>query len=184
MKRYHTTSSIPPFGRAGGAERDRRFPRFSATQKTQTYDAVHLAGANGFTAQEISAKSGVNIERVRFYLSDLRRGGFIDVKGDPSVVVATMSVEEAAFAAMLGLENALVLKARSLGCGDPVKEKDPKYMPAILEINKQFVRYNKVKTMALSEANETSSDSQKEMQANARKVALRQSLIDLVKMVY
>lgn len=184
MKRYNATSSVPPFGRAGDGSRERKFPRFVATQKTQTYDAVFGAGSDGLTAHEIAQKAGITVERVRFYLSDLRRLGFIEVKGDPSIVTQTMTVEEAAFAAMLGLENALITKARSIGCGDPVKEKDPKFAPAILEINRQFVRYNKIKGMALAESHGIVSAAQKESEDAVRSAALRQALVDLVKLVY
>lgn len=171
MKRYHVTKQRPIFGLPTPSS-DRSW-RFSATQKTDVYDAIFNAGSDGLEAKEISAKSGVNLDRVRFYVSDLRRAGVIAVKGDPSVITPTMNADEAAFAAMLGLENALIARARELGAAG-VSDK----------MNRGFVRYQKVKAMALTPPDPSNSPATQDAVRMQAKVALRQCLLDLVKLVY
>lgn len=66
---------------------------------------------------------------------------------------------EAAHAAMLALENALVSKAKAVGITP--------------EIEKSFDRYQKLKSMALRPGSEQEG-----------KTALRQAIVDIVKMVF
>lgn len=154
MKMYVVTSVDPPFGR-----RSKRSHYEKKTQKTATYDAVEASGSRGVTAVEIAQRAAVVLDRVRFYLSELRRGGYIAVKGDPTTVSPTMNAQEAAFAAMLGLENALIARAKEGGVS--------------AEMEKAFVRYNKLKELALRPGT-----------IPEGKVALRLAIVELVKVVF
>lgn len=170
MKQYVATSTIPPFRRK--ADRGRYF---SETQKTQVYDAIVDAGPEGITRPDIAAKVGLRADRISFYLSELRRNGFISVKGDPTTVSATMNADEAAFAAMLGLENALVARVREMTAA---KKTPPP------EMDKSFVKYTMLKERALAQPAAGSSATQVTAQKNEATVALRMALIELVKLVF
>lgn len=154
MKQYVATNTTPPFGKRGTRSRFE-----TPTQKMLVYDALEATGDKGLTAIEIATATKLAIDRVRFHLSDLRRSGYIFVKGDPTTVSPTMSAQEAAFAAMLGLENALVARARE---GKITSE---------MEIG--FAKYNKIKELALRPGT-----------GPEGKVALRMALIELVKLVF
>jgi hypothetical protein len=122
------------------------------------YDAID-ASSSGLTANEIAAATRLVIDRVRFHLSDLRRGGYISVKGDPTTVSPTMNATEAAFAAMLGLENALIARARE---GN-----------VTAEIERGFAKYQKIKELSLRPGT-----------ASEGKVALKMALLELVRLVF
>lgn len=154
MKHYVATSTNPPFGREGNRAR-----YFTPTQKSQVYDAIVRAGSNGTTRQAIAGVVGLPADRISFYLSDLRRGGFIAVKGDPTTVSPTMNAEEAAFAALLGLENALVARVRESGTTP--------------EMDRSYVKYTKIKELALRPGTTAEGKS-----------ALRMAVIELVKLVF
>lgn len=171
MKQYIATSTIPPFGRKGDSSRGWRYQK---TQKTDVYDAIVASGANGTTRPEIAKVVNLAPDRISFYLSDLRRAGFIAVKGDPTTVSASMNAGEAALAAMLGLENAFIAKLKE----NPLLQKDA-------ELTKSFLRYQKLKEVALSaSATVDPKHGYKIDYSNEVKQGLRLSLIELVKLVY
>lgn len=170
MKRYIPTTTVPPFGAPGS-----RSYRFTATQKTNVYDAIYRAGQKGLDAKEIAAAVGLAVDRIRFYLSDLKRSGYINVLGDPTIVSPTMDATEAALAAMLGMENALVAKLR---------ENKTKGVSTTDEMNRAWVKYQKYKEFALHEPNETSSVAQVAAQKQQAQMALRMALIELVKLLF
>lgn len=159
IKHYAATQSPPPFGIPGGPQRGRY--GFTATQKSDVYDAIHRAGKGGITRADIAAKVGLRPDRISFYLSDLRRAGHIEVVGDqnPYVVTPQMNAREAAFAAMLALESALVTAAREQGAPTPEQEK-------------AFVKYNKIKELALRPGT-----------GPEGRTALRMALLELVRVV-
>lgn len=165
MKRYVCTTTVPPYGREGS----RTSYRFTRTQKTDVYDAIVRAGKNGTTRAEIAIAVGLQADRISFYLSDLRRSGYIAVQGDPTTVSPTMNSEEALFAALLGLENALIAKVRESG--------------TTAEMDKSFVRYTKFKERALAEPASTSTPEQVKAQRNEARMALRLAVVDLVKLI-
>lgn len=154
MKYYVATSQNPPFGRPGN-----RSWSFKPTQKTQVYDAIIGSGKDGATRKQIADKVGLAPDRISFYLSELCRGGSVAVKADPTVVSGNMSAEDAAMAALLGLETALVAKVKELG--------------ATAEMERGYVKYSKIKELALHPG--TGAEG---------KVALRMALLELVKLVY
>lgn len=158
MKHYAVTKSPPPFGVPG----QRPSFRWTSTQKSNVYDAIYAAGANGITRADIAKKVGLQADRISFYLSDLRRAGHIEVKGEsnPNIVTPQMNAQEAAFAALLALESALVTAAREQGA--PTAEQD-----------RAFVRYSKIKELALRPG--TTAEG---------KTALRMAILELVKVVY
>lgn len=166
MKQYVATKVNPPFGR----DPQSRSRFFSPTQKTNVYDAIVASGTKGLTRKEVSAKVGLAPDRISFYLSELRRAGYISVLGDPTTVAVTMNAEEAALAALLGLENAMVAKFREI--------------KATPEQNKSYVKYTQVKTKALQEPAPGSSPAQIQAQKMEAQVALRMTLIELVKLIY
>lgn len=152
-KQYRCTDQDPPFGRVG-----KRSWHFSATQKSLVYDAIDAAGSAGTGRKEISQKTQVPLDRVSFYLSDLRRAGLISVIGEP-IPMENMNAREAQLHAMLALENALVSSASEYGLTD--------------EMNRAFIRYTKVKELVLRPG--TTAEG---------KVALRMALVELVKAVF
>lgn len=156
MKNYVATTLEPSYGRKGSP---RRYG-FTPTQKSNVYDAIVDSGKDGITRPDIAKKVRLPADRISFYLSDLRRAGFISVKGDPGVVSPTMGPEEAAFAALLGLENALVAAVRHQG-------------KATDEQNRAFVKYQKIKELALRPGT-----------GPEGKVALRMAVLELVKVVF
>lgn len=162
MKLYMATKTTPPYGKLGA-----RSYSFKRTQKTDVYDAIVAAGAEGITRPDIAKKVNLAADRISFYLSDLRRSGFIAVKGSP-VDLSLMDEQEAAFYAMEALENALVAKAKKL-----YTLKDSVSTAKATEMERSFVKYNKIKALALrgSTAGEVG-------------VALRMSLLELVKLVF
>lgn len=153
MKLYAATQAVPPFGKPG-----HRSSWFKKTQKTDVYDAIVAAGKEGIGRHDIANKIGLAAERISFYLSDLRRAGFITVKGGP-VDMSQMDEQEATFYAMEAMENALVAKAKKRGITQ--------------EMERSFVKYNKIKALALrgSTAGEVG-------------VAIRMSFIELIKLVF
>lgn len=158
MKQYIPTSATPPFG-----TRQTRSSFSKPPQKVLVYDVVH-ATKTGMTAPEIAAATNLVIDRVRYHLSELKRDGLIAVKGDPTTVSPTMNATEAAFAAMLGLENALIARVRE-------DWMPPKQVPP--EIDRAFLKYNKIKERALRPGTDSEG-----------RVAIRMSLIELVKAVF
>lgn len=166
MKRYVATQAIPPFGREGS----RTSWRFQRTQKSDVYDAIVRAGKDGTTRNDIAKVVGLQPDRISFYLSDLRRSGYISVQGDPTVVSATMNAQDATFAALLGLENALIATVREKGSTD--------------EMNRSYLRYTKFKERALSEPAPTSSPAQREVQKREAQLGLRLALTELIKLLY
>lgn len=156
MKRYSVTSTVPPFGQPNS----RRPYSYSKSQKTECYDAIFNAGAQGLTRPEIATKVGLRADRISFYLSELKRAGYITVVGDPTTVLTTMTAEEASFAAMLGLENALVARVREDGGATPEQERG-------------FVRYSKIKELALRPGT-----------GPEGRTALRMAILELVKIIY
>lgn len=155
MKQYIATSTDPPFRR-----KDKRNRFYSPTQKVQVYDAICDSGTSGITRPQIAQIVGLAPDRISFYLSELRRAGYIAVKGDPTTVSATMNADEAAFAAMLGLENALVARVREMGSSTP-------------SMDAGFVKYSKIKELALRPGT-----------GPEGKVALRMAILELVKLVF
>lgn len=170
MKSYTATQTVPPFGQAG--HQSRRAHSFQRTQKTDVYDAIVQSGSSGITRPEIAAKVGLAPDRISFYLSDLRRAGYIAVKGDPTTVSATMNATEASFAAMLGLENALICMVREMPNG------------ATSDMDRSFLRYTKTKERALATPAPGSSLEQIKAQRAEAKVALRMAILELVKLIY
>lgn len=156
MKQYIVTSTNPPFQR----RRDRRFSFGPPIQKVSIYDCVEEAGQNGITANDIALRVKFQIDRVRFHLSELKRAGLISVRGEPTTVTVTMNATEAAFAAMLGLENALVARVRE----------EKKVSP---ELDRAFVKYSKLKELALRPGT-----------THEGKSALKMAVLELVKMVF
>lgn len=157
MKEYVPTSSEPPFGIPGR----RSTYRFTPTQKSNVYDAIFHA-KTGITRNDISSKIGLAPDRISFYLSDLRRGGYIAVKAEPGMVTATMSFKEAKLAAMLTLENTMAAKARE----DARFQRDP-------EANRSFLKYQKIKELALRPGTGPEGDA-----------ALRMAVLELVRLVF
>lgn len=131
---------------------------YQRTQKTQTFDAVKSAGPDGITREKICTVTDLPKQRVWFYLSELRRAGLIKRLGD-AIDPSTMGPLEAKVFALNALENALVANAKVVGVTP--------------EVDKAFVRYNKIKSLALGAKTDG------EMNA-----ALRHAMIDLVKLVF
>lgn len=156
MKRYIATTVEPPYGRRGT---DTRRRHFTPTQKSNVYDAIVGAGDDGLNRHEIAQAVGLAVDRIGFYLSDLRRSGFIAIKGDPATVNPNMGEKEAAYAAMLGLENAIVARIKARG--------------ATPDMDRTFVKYTKVKELALRPGTGPEGD-----------VAIGTCLTQLVKLVW
>lgn len=154
MKRYIATGTQPPFHRQA----------FRQTQKEKCYFAILDGGQDGLTRPEIAAKVGLQVDRINFYLSELRRAGFITYRGAP-VDISKLSAADAALVAMESMENALVAKAKEEA------KKNKGVLPQ--EMEKAFARYQKVKALALG--GQTSGE---------LRAALRLALIELVKMVF
>lgn len=154
MKKYAVTEQSPPWSQNH---------YFTRTQRSMTYDAVKSGGDEGLTSPEIVTRSGVTLQRVRFYLSELRRAGLIKRLGD-AIDPSTLSEQDAIAHAIAMLENAFVIKATRL------KKENGGKTPEALSV--QFARYNKVKALYLRGTTTG--------EVNA---AMRQTLLDLVKMV-
>lgn len=160
MKEYIPTATIPPFGR-----KDSRASWIKMSQKMHVYDAIVEVGEKGLGSREISERTKIIVERVRLYLSELRRAGFIAIKGGP-VDVAKLSAQDAAFYALEILELAMTSKAKEVLLGKGPEDKKN-------EMRRSFLKYQKIKAMALRAPTEGEVAS-----------ALRFSLIELIKMVY
>lgn len=132
MKLYIPTKAIPPF------HTSKRGKYFTATQKSNVYDAILAGGEDGRTRPQIAQAVGLPADRVSFYLSDLRRAGYIAVKGDVTGAVSpNMNAEEAMLASILGFEHALVARVREMPKG-PTQE-----------MEKAFATYSKLKELFL-----------------------------------
>lgn len=153
MKLYAATAAVPPFGRPGS-----RSSFFKKTQKIDVYDAIVAAGKDGIGRHDIAKKINLAADRISFYLSDLRRAGFISVKGG-AIDMTMMDDQESAFYAMDVLENALVQRCKKRGMDN--------------EMRREFLRYNKVKALALGG-----------LTGGEIEVAIQMSLIALVKLVF
>lgn len=159
MKLYISTGQEPPFGLPGTRRR-----HFSETQKTKVYDAIFSAGKDGLTRNDVATRVGLAADRISFYLSELKRAGYITSKGDPTTVDVNMGAEEAAMAALLGLENALVARVRETLKSGAAPSPD---------MDRAFVKYQKIKELALRPG--TGAEG---------KVALRMAVLELVKLVF
>lgn len=145
MKKYAPTDRPPAW---------QPWPR---TQKSMVYDAVKAAGSEGIDRETICSQTNVPKQRVWYWLSELRRGGFIKRLGD-QIDPRSLSPEDALLFALTAFENALVARAQKSG--------------VTTEMEKAFVRYNKIKSLALGAKT-----------GGEERAALRQAMIDLVKMV-
>lgn len=153
-KKYQATGTAPPWGG-------------SWTQKQQTYDAVKASGDEGITREDICKKTNLPKQRVWFYLSELRRAGLIKRMGD-AIDPSTLSATDAKLHAMAAMENAFGAAVSEMKFSKPL-EKDPVY----IEINRSLMRYNKIKALALGAKTK-----------GEETAALRQAMVDLVKMVF
>jgi hypothetical protein len=143
------------------------------TQKERVYDAIKDAGAAGITVADLVAKFGdISKSNIVFYVNKLKKGGNIAVQGDPQSVPTNGDPKMAAFAALVGLENALTAKLNA----------DPKLLNDA-SLGAAFAKYQKIKAAALAPSH-ASSVAQREADANAAKVALRMAVLELVKMVF
>lgn len=180
MKQYIATTSEPPFKRAGNRPR-----WFTATQKSQVYDVIVASGTNGATRTTIANAVGLAPDRISFYLSDLRRAGYIAIKGDPTTVSPTMGAEEAALASMLGFENAFVAKLREIITpGHDATRCACVKCQELRTLNTGYLKYTRIKEMAIAEPAAGSSVAQVQAQKNQSKVALRMALIELIKLIF
>lgn len=145
-KKYAPTAQTPPW---------RSYDR---TQKTQTYDAIKLAGEDGIDREEICKQTGLPKQRVWFYLSELRRAGLIKRIGD-AVDPKSLTPEESKLFAMTALENCLVITATQKGITQ--------------EMRAGFAKYQKIKSLALGAQTK-----------GEESAALRMAILELVKLVF
>lgn len=159
MKQYVASTVTPTFG-----HKATRRSFSSPTNKVLVYDCVQATGPSGLTAREIAAAVNLPIERVRFHLSELGRAGYVMVKGQPATAMPHMTAQDAAFAAMLSLENALIARVRE-------DYSPPKTVP--IEMDRAFVKYNKVKELALRPGT-----------GPEGRIAIKMAILELVRVVY
>lgn len=159
MKSYITTKLSPPW--------EKRMQFGAPSQKAAVWGAVKDSGEDGATREDIvkrlqkSGGAGKDLDRNRvgFYLSELKRAGFIAVKG-AAPNVAQMNAKEALLHAIDQLEIALT---------KGVKEKR---IPITPEIEKQYAIYNKCKALML-----------RPQTSGEETAAMRQTLQRLIQMV-
>ncbi len=162
-KLYAPTAATPPWG------------SYSHTQKTTTYDAVKAAGEEGISREDICKKTNLPKQRVWFYLSELRRGGFIKRLGE-AIDPAQLNPIDAQLHAMAALENCVIVNAgdhlSTCSTCKAAKDDEAKRCNSYKEISRAFVRYTKIKSRVLGGST-----------AGEQKAALRLSIIELIKLV-
>lgn len=135
MKQFITTASQPPGWLQFERAQRQGFRTEPGTQKLRIYKAVLDRMPDGATRVQLSVDVNLPPDRVGFYLSELKREGYLRTKDDPTTVSANMTADEACMAALAGLENALVAVAKQNGITD--------------DMNKSFLIYQKVKERVL-----------------------------------
>lgn len=108
----------------------RRYSYQRPTQKQAVYEAVKAAGAAGVTNAGIATALastqfdkgvGCSLKNVAFYTNHLRKHAHIAEKGTASAVSPAMGADDALFAALVVLENALVAKAKERGLTEEMR---------------------------------------------------------------
>lgn len=131
-----------------------------SSYKAKCYNVIAAAGQAGADRNEIAAQVGLNAGRVSTYLAELKRDGLVNKLGG-QIDITTLDADGAALYAMETMENALVARA---------KEQWKTGAPP--EVNAAFVKYQKIKNLALGAKT-------KGEERTALKMAFR-ALVDLV----
>lgn len=144
------------------------------TGKLAVYKAIAEA-QTGISRTDIITATGLKPHTVSFYLSKFKGQGFISVKGEApgaahhSATSINMSFDDAKVAALLALENALVIKAKERGITDDMRT--------------AFVVYQKVKAKVLTPPDPSASAAEQQgvvvEASSALKLALRK-LLDML----
>lgn len=146
------------------------------TGKLAVYKAIAEA-QTGISRTDIITATGLKPHTVSFYLSKFKGQGFIFVKGEApgassqhSATSINMSFDDAKVAALLALENALVIKAKERGITDDMRT--------------AFVVYQKVKAKVLTPPDPTASAAERDGAVVEANSALKLSLRKLLDMLF
>lgn len=156
------------------------------TQKHIVYECVQSRGTRGATLNDVCVVTGLNRNNIAFYLNAMLKSGELGTSpkattpppdanktASPSSNESAGSLDGKLILALVALEDALKFKARELRLKTGV-------IPA--DLDAAFVKYAKMKTMAIRGLDESGGPLSNEMKNEAR-VALRMATLELVKAV-
>jgi hypothetical protein len=173
--KLYTVSNVEPPQWTQHMRRSTQFFSPTLTGKLAVYKCIYDAGTSGVSRTDIIAATNLKPHTVSFYLSKFTGQGYVLVNGAartprsggaPNSI--NMSFPEARDAALLALENCLVIKAKAAGISD--------------DMRRAFVVYQKAKAHVLSPSHDTSANAVAAQEAEAStalKIAIRK-LLDIL----
>lgn len=176
MKLYLPTNVEPSSWRTYKVRTQQGWGGMKLTGKLAVYQAITNA-QTGISRNDIVTATNLKPHTVSFYLSKFKSQGFVSVKGETGGgashgggVTVNMTYDEAKVAALLGLENALVIKAKERGITDDMRT--------------AFVVYQKVKAKVLTPSDPTASAAEQAGVAIEANAALKLALRKLLDMLF